>query len=103
MYLPSKYLKDKLIAEGCAFPTDQVFVSCEMNGTKSDGSLYDIVRNHYEDITVWEHYGDNLQSDYRKALKKGIKATLIKQNILVWRGLYWHLQCYFLFIWICLF
>lgn len=78
MYLPSKYLKDKLIAEGCALPTDRVFVSCEMNGTKSNGNLYDIVRNHYEDITVWEHYGDNLQSDYRKALKKGIKATLIK-------------------------
>lgn len=78
MYLPSKLLKEKLIAEGCALSSDKVFVSCEMNARKSDGALYDIVRNHYDNITVWEHYGDNLHSDYRKALSKGIKATLIK-------------------------
>lgn len=80
MYLSSKFLKEKLMAEGCALSSDEVFVSCEMNATKSDGKLYDIVRNHYNNITIWEHYGDNLRSDYRKALSKGIKATLIKNE-----------------------
>lgn len=77
MYLTEKILKSKLLEEGCADADDKVFVSCEYRATKSEGTLYEIVRKYFDTITLWEHYGDNAYSDYKKAAKKGIKATLV--------------------------
>lgn len=77
MYLPERVLKSKLLEEGCADIGDKVFVSCEYRATKSEGTLYEIVRKNFDPITLWEHYGDNAYSDYKKAAKRGIKATLV--------------------------
>lgn len=77
MYLPERVLKSKLLEEGCADIGDKVFVSCEYRATKSEGTLYEIVRKNFDPITLWEHYGDNTYSDYKKAAKRGIKATLV--------------------------
>lgn len=77
MYLPEQVLKSKLLEEGCADIGDKVFVSCEYRATKSEGKLYEIVRKNFDPITLWEHYGDNAYSDYKKAAKRGIKATLV--------------------------
>ncbi|MCR8883421.1 hypothetical protein [Phocaeicola plebeius] len=80
MYLPEQVLKSKLLEEGCADIGDKVFVSCECRATKSEGALYEIVRKNFDPIALWEHYGDNVYSDYKKALKRGIKATLIHND-----------------------
>lgn len=77
MYLPERVLKSKLLEERCADIGDKVFVSCEYRATKSEGTLYEIVRKNFDPITLWEHYGDNAYSDYKKAAKRGIKATLV--------------------------
>lgn len=77
MYLNSTYLKELLIQQDCACKNDRIFVSCEAKATKYNGKLYDIVRNQYQDIRVWEHYGDNEKSDYIRAAEKGIKAHLV--------------------------
>lgn len=74
MYIDSSFLKEILIREGCAEKQDDVFVSCEYGKSKADGSLYDAVRRFYGDVTLWEHFGDNRQSDYNICKKKGIQA-----------------------------
>ncbi len=80
MYLPSEALKRKLIAEGCAVDSDRLFVSCEWDANKRNGKLYDVVRERLGDVSRWEHYGDNVRSDYKQARKKGIRSTLIKTD-----------------------
>lgn len=78
MYLSSHILKNKLIEQGCASPEDIVFVSCEQKAGKwNDGELYQRVRQHFGNIRQWEHYGDNRRSDYRNAIRQGIKGTLV--------------------------
>ncbi len=77
MYLPSKFLKNILLREGCAEECDKVFVSCEYGKTKSDGSLYEIVRKDFFSIKKWIHYGDNKCSDLRQARRKGVEAFLV--------------------------
>ena len=54
MYLPEHVLKSKLLEEGCADIDDKVFVSCEYQATKSEGTLYEIVRKDFNSITLWE-------------------------------------------------
>lgn len=81
MYLDSSYLKSILIKKGCAYSDDSVFVSCEHGVNKRDeGLLYDIVKNHYNDIKKWIHYGDNIHSDIKNAKRKGIKAHHINTS-----------------------
>lgn len=77
MYLDSSLLKEILIREGCAEKQDDVFVSCEYGKSKADGSLYDAVRDYYGDVTSWEHFGDNWQSDYNICKKKGVLARYV--------------------------
>lgn len=75
MYLDSKFLSDILRESGCMLNDEQVFVSCEHAARKSDGRLFDTVRQALKPET-WQHFGDNLHSDIKVARKKGIKATL---------------------------
>lgn len=76
MYLPSAWLKEILVREGCAEADEEVIVSCEWGARKDDGSLYRKVRAQYAP-TQWQHFGDNRQSDYRMARRNGVKATLV--------------------------
>lgn len=78
MYLDSFFLHSLLIREGCAIDDDLVFVSNEHNKRKSvDGKLYTVVRNSYQNIIEWIHYGDNTYSDYQCAKKQGINAIKV--------------------------
>lgn len=79
MYLDSTFLKEILLSQRCALPEDKVFVSCELKATKGErGKLYETVRPLLgEKIERWEHYGDNLRSDYKNAAKHGIKSTWV--------------------------
>lgn len=76
MYLNSSFLKDILIREGVFEDGDAIYVSCEHNARKEDGSLYDLVRADLQPVK-WEHYGDNYHSDVSIAKKKGIKAHFV--------------------------
>lgn len=79
MYLDSAFLSEILRREGCFFPGDKIYVSCEHNARKDTGTLYDLVRKELKP-DEWEHYGDNRQSDVRMAERKGIKAHLIDNS-----------------------
>lgn len=79
MYLYSSFLKDILIREGAFEDGDTIYVSCEHNARKEDGSLYDLVRADLQPAK-WEHYGDNYHSDVSIAKKKGIKAHFVNSG-----------------------
>lgn len=79
MYLDNDFLSTILIREGCLLVGEQIFVSCEQGMRKSTGALYGFVKKQlYPDL--WEHYGDNRQSDVKIARKVGIKATCINSG-----------------------
>ncbi len=74
MYLPSALLADILREKGLA--VDAVYVSCEHNARKSDGSLYDRVLEA-EGVPPHAilHVGDNRESDCAQALGKRMCAV----------------------------
>ena len=76
MYLNSDFLVEVLKREGCLEDNERVWVSCEYNARKDQGTLYDVVRQAYK-IKHWIHYGDNRYSDIKMARLKGINAQWI--------------------------
>ena len=76
MYLDSEFLSGILKREGCMEDADKIYVSCEHNARKDTGTLYDLVRKDLQP-EAWEHYGDNKQSDIKKAKQKNIKTHWI--------------------------
>lgn len=81
MYLDSKFLTSVLLNLDCAVAGDKVFVSNEYNKRKAiHGELYSVVRDFYPNTKEWIHYGDNYESDYRCATKKGIVAKHYKTD-----------------------
>lgn len=79
MYLDSDFLTTILIREGCLLEGEQIFVSCEQGMRKSTGALYRQVRKQLQPA-VWEHYGDNRQSDIKVARNVGIQVTYINSD-----------------------
>lgn len=77
MYLDGKFLTEILKREGCYKEGDSVYISCDRDARKDTGTLYDLVRSELKP-EKWEHYGDNLNSDFKMARKKGVNATLVK-------------------------
>ena len=81
MYLDSNFLTSVLINLGCAVAGEKVFVSNEYNKRKDiHGELYSVIRNYYPNTKEWIHYGDNYESDYKCAKKKGIVAIHYKTD-----------------------
>lgn len=76
MYLPSTTLKEVLAREGCIKEDEQVYVSCEWNARKSNGTLYKRLKEKLQP-EKWEHYGDHPISDIKVARKNGVKATTV--------------------------
>lgn len=76
MYLPSGFLKQVLEREGCIKEDEQVYVSCEWNARKSNGTLYKRLKEQLQP-EKWEHNGDHPISDIKVAHKNGIKATRV--------------------------
>ena len=77
MYLDGEFLKGILQREGCYREGDSVYISCDYNARKDTGTLYDLVRDDLKP-EKWEHYGDNYNSDFKMAQRKGIDAVLYK-------------------------
>lgn len=75
MYLPSEFIKERLVDFGFFQEGDQLFVSDELQAWKSDGSLYRLVHERKGmRYRYWHHYGDNRHSDYKVPKKLGIHA-----------------------------
>ena len=78
MYLPSDVIRQML--EKCGFhEVEKVYVSCEQGASKSDGSLYQKVREELEQEVgrplTFIHTGDNRVSDVEKAEANGWRAN----------------------------
>lgn len=73
MYFPKNYLKE--ILEDCGYKgIDDIFVSCECEAGKWNGSIYPMVMNHYGSSYKYIHIGDNYEHDIKHARKKGWDA-----------------------------
>lgn len=79
MYIDSATLANILKREGCLRDEEKVFVSCEYNARKSDGRLFDKVRNEMSP-QKWIHYGDHKISDVKIPCKKGIKSEWVNYS-----------------------
>jgi predicted HAD superfamily hydrolase len=78
MYLPSDFIKNQLIINGFWINGDKLYVSSEIRLTKRKGSLFNYIASSLNiNFKEWNHYGDNLHSDYKIPTSKGIKSTLI--------------------------
>jgi predicted HAD superfamily hydrolase len=69
MYLPSAIIIQML--EKCGYSNPELYVSCECNSQKGDGTLFEYVQNKLQ-IKIDKHYGDNYYSDIVSASKVGI-------------------------------
>ena len=79
MYIDSVTLVNILKREGCLKDGEKVFVSCEYNARKSDGRLFDKVRNEMSQLK-WIHYGDHKISDVKIPRNKGIKSEWVNYS-----------------------
>lgn len=81
MYLDSRTLREMLTLAGYRKP-DQIYVSCECQGSKSDGVLYDYVLEH-EPVTSPRqvfHIGNDYMSDCWMAGRKSIHHLCIPSS-----------------------
>lgn len=76
MYMPSDFLKEVLLREGCIEKNEVVYVSCEWNARKSNGTLYKKLKKKLTP-EEWIHYGDHPISDVRMARKNGLRGTKV--------------------------
>ena len=79
MYLPESFLTGLLEENGYS-GFEKIFVSNSLEKSKAEGSLYDVVRQHYGNGTRIIHVGDNEHSDVRMAGKHGLD-TMYYPNI----------------------
>ena len=82
MYLPSIIIRDILLNHEIIFNNIKIYVSCELEKTKSSGNMYKLVKE-FEMInyTDWLHIGDNLHSDIYSANKLSINTIHFKTKL----------------------
>ena len=92
MYLPGEFLASVLLEYGIMKEGDSIYVSCEQKSTKTDGSLFQIVRNKEKlNYNTWHHYGDNKHSDFDVPRKLGIHANHITYQYSPYQEIMHHL------------
>lgn len=73
MYFPKKYLET--ILEQCGYSGfENIFISCDWEARKWNGSLYPIIRAQLGMNTKYVHIGDNYQHDILNARENGWSA-----------------------------
>lgn len=81
MYVARDFLIDQLQRHDLFSSGDRVYVSNEVGKSKAGGGLWDVV---LDDLGVEpssiHHVGNDRGSDYRKARKAGLSATLVDEN-----------------------
>ena len=80
MYLGSTFIKKVL--NKCGYDVkNNLYVSCECNSIKGDGSLFQYVKEKNNlDYSSWLHIGDNIEADNNQPQKLGI-TTYYYKNI----------------------
>ncbi|MBO6273908.1 hypothetical protein J6O48_14215 [bacterium] len=81
MYFSKEYLQKILVNIDSVFGDITIYSSSDYKVSKADGDLYKIVRD-IENVEYknWTHYGDNKQSDVKRAKSYGINAIHTPQN-----------------------
>lgn len=81
MYLSSREIHRILNNIDSVFNEIPIYVSNEMDATKSDSNLFiKISKQEKIDFKDWTHYGDNDKSDYMIPNLLGVKSIIIKQK-----------------------
>ena len=78
MYLNSEQLKELLHHVGIPDVFEEIFVSCEHGASKSDGRLYQVVKEEMGQGTRYIHIGDNYYADIKQAKKQRITPHFYK-------------------------
>lgn len=72
MYLSKEFISKCLVNNGYNLDNIPVFISCEHNAAKYDGSLFDLIEKRLNIKTTETLFvGDNLKSDIDKTLERG--------------------------------
>ncbi len=78
MYLGADAIRRILCSVDDVFGRIKIYVSCDCNRTKFDGSLYTYVKESEQvSFDKWVHYGDNIVSDHNVPEFFGIKPVLV--------------------------
>lgn len=85
MYLPGNFLKELLHEKG--YPCiETVYVSCEEKDRKDSGKLFNkVLTNEKLKSLNMIHIGDNIMSDYKIPLYKGIKTFWIPSSLFLFK------------------
>ena len=78
MYLNKGHLRELLDYVGVRDIFEEIYVSCEYDASKSDGRLYEIVKEEMGERTRYIHIGDNPFADVKQAKKQGITPYFYK-------------------------
>ena len=79
MYLGKEYIQEILLH--CGYPDfDAIYVSSDYRLSKSDGSLYDLIKKEQGRENTYIHIGDNVHSDVLQAKKHGFQ-TIPYRNV----------------------
>lgn len=88
MYLSKAFLSELLQKNGYG-GYEELYVSCEYEKSKAEGSLYEVVKGAYPDTDSMIHVGDNPVSDVKNAKKHGFEVFYypnVNRNALLYRS-----------------
>ena len=88
MYLSKAFLSELLQKNGYG-GYEELYVSCEYEKSKAEGSLYEVVKRAYLDTDSMIHVGDNPVSDVKNAKKHGFEVFYypnVNRNALLYRA-----------------
>lgn len=88
MYLSKAFLSELLQKNGYG-GYEELYVSCEYEKSKAEGSLYEVVKRAYPDTDSMIHVGDNPVSDVKNAKKHGFEVFYypnVNRNALLYRA-----------------
>ena len=79
MYLGATYIRKLL--QTCGYKgLEECFVSCDYFHSKSEGTLYEIVKANFKTASTFVHIGDNVHSDKKQAEKYGF-TSIYYENV----------------------
>ena len=85
MYLENGFIEKLLVK--CGYTVNELYISNEYRENKAEKGLYDVVyKKKNWNKEKWLHIGDNLQSDYKKAIEYGINAYHYKNVLSQYHG-----------------
>lgn len=77
MYLPSEWIACALKKAGIICDVENIWVSCEIKASKSNGSLWRLYKEHIVKEKRALHIGDNKEADIRNAEREGIDTFYV--------------------------